>query len=144
MKKQKTSRKTSTSASLTTLKPLTVDHNKLWKIIKEIGIPDYLTCLLRNMYAGQEAKVKISECSHEIKRCLLLGRKTTTNLGNILKNRDITLPTNVSLVKAVVYSVVMYSCESWIMNSEGQRIDVFKLWCWIRLLRILWSAMRSS
>ena len=72
--------KISTSASLTTLKPLTVDHNKLWKIIKEIGIPDYLTCLLRNMYAGQEAKVKISECSHEIKRCLLLGRKTMTNL----------------------------------------------------------------
>ena len=129
---------------MTTLKPLTVDQNKLWKILKEIGIPDYLTCLLRNMYAGKEAKVKISEYSHEIKRCLLLGRKTTTNLGNILKNRDITLPTNVSLVKAMVYSVVMYSCESWLMKSEGQRIDVFKLWCWIRLLRVLWSAMRSS
>jgi len=64
-----------------------VDHNKPWKILKEIGIPDHLTGLLRNMYAGQEAKVRINECSHEIKRCLLLGRKAITNLGKILKER---------------------------------------------------------
>ena len=97
---------------MTTLKPLTVDHNKLWKILKEIGIPDHLTCLLRNMYTDQEAKVRISECSHEIKRCLLLGRKALTNLGSILKSRDITLPTKVCLVKAMFFSVVMYQCES--------------------------------
>jgi len=121
-----------------------VDHNKPWKILKEIGIPDHLTGLLRNMYAGQEAKVRINECSHEIKRCLLLGRKAITNLGKILKKRDITLPTNVCLVKAMVFSVVMYGCESWIMESECQRFDAFKLWCWRRLFRVLLTATRSN
>ena len=77
------------------------------------------------------------DCSYEIKRCLLLGRKAMTNLDSILKNRDITLPTKVRLVKAMVFPVVMYGCESWTTNkAEHQRIDAFELWCWRRLLRV--------
>ncbi|GBZ63276.1 hypothetical protein M6K162_2511 [Staphylococcus aureus] len=250
-----------------------VDHNKLWKILKEMGIPDHLTCLLRNLYAGQEAtvrtghgttdwfqigkgvhqgcilspclfnlyaeyimrnagleetqagikiagrninnlryaddttlmaeseeelksllmKVKVEsekvglklniqktkimasgpitswqidgetvetvsdfiflgskitadgDCSHEIKRRLLLGRKVMTNLDSILKSRDITLPTKVRLVKAMVFPVVMYGCESWtVKKAERQRIDAFELWCWRRLLRVPWTARRSN
>ena len=249
-----------------------VDHNKLWEILKEMGIPDHLTCLLRNLYAGQEATVRIrhgttdwfqigkgvrqgcilspclfnlyaeyimrnvgleeteagikiagrninnlryaddttlmaereelksllmkvkeerekvglklniqktkimasgpitswqidgetvetvadfifggskitadGDCSHEIKRCFLLGRKVMTNLDSILKSRDITLPTKVHLVKAMVFPVVMYQCESWnIKKAECQRIDAFELWCWIRLLRISWTARTSN
>ena len=84
-------------------------------------------------------------CSHEIKRCLLLGRKAMTNLDNILKSRDITLPTKVHLVKAMVFPVVMYGCENWtIKKSEHRRIDAFELWCWRRLLRIPWTARRSN
>ena len=121
-----------------------VDHNKLWKILKVMGIPDHLTCLLRNLYAGQEATIKARHgtmdwfqirrgeimetvtdfilfaskitaggvCSHEIKRCLLLGRKVMTNLDSIYKSREITLPTKVRLVKAMVFPVVMYGCKS--------------------------------
>ena len=82
---------------------------------------------------------------HEIKRRLLLGRKVVTNLDNILKSRDITLPTKVRLVKAVVFPVVVYGCESWtIKKAEHRRIDAFELWCWRRLLRVLWTARRSS
>uniref|UniRef100_A0A8B9XCQ5 RNA-directed DNA polymerase n=1 Tax=Bos mutus grunniens TaxID=30521 RepID=A0A8B9XCQ5_BOSMU len=250
-----------------------VDHNKVWKILKEMGIPDHLTCLLRNLYAGQEAtvrtghgttdwfqigkgvcqgcilspclfnfyaeyimrnagleeaqagikiarrnvnnlryaddttlmaeseeelksllmKVKVEservglklniqktkimasgpitsgeidgetvetvsdffwggskitangDCSHEIKRRLLLGRKVMTNLDSILKSRDITLPTKVRLVKAVVFPVVMYGCESWtVKKAERRRIDAFELWCWRRLLRVPWTARRSN
>ena len=250
-----------------------VDHNKLWKILKEMGILDYLTCLLRNLYAGQEttvrtghgitdwfqigkgvcqgcilspclfnlyaeyimrntgleeaqAGIKIAgrninnlryaddttlmaeseaelknllmkvkeesekvglklniqktkimasgpitsweldgktvetvsnfilgvskitadgDCSHEIKRCLLLGRKVVTNLDSILKIRDITLPTKVHLVKAMVFPVVMHGCESWtVKNAECWRTDAFELWCWRRLLRVPWTARRSS
>ena len=85
------------------------------------------------------------DCSHEIKRHLLLGRKVMTNLDSILKSRDITLPTKVRLVKAMVLPVVMYGCESWIIvKAEHQRIDVFELWCWGRLLRVPWTAMRSN
>ena len=85
------------------------------------------------------------DCSHEIKRCLLLGRKAMTNLNSILKSRDITLPTKVRLVKAVVFPVVMYRCESWtIKKAEHQRIDAFELWCWRRLLRVLWTARRLN
>ena len=80
---------------------------------------------------------------HEIKRCLLLGRKVMTNLDSILKSRDITLPTKVILVKAMVFPVVMYGCERWtVKKAEHQKIDVFGLWCWRRLLRISWSARR--
>ena len=81
------------------------------------------------------------DCIHEIKRHLLLGRKVMTNLDSILKSRDITLPTKVHLVKAMVFPVVMYGCESWVVKeAEPQRIDVFELWCWRRLLRIPWTA----
>ena len=85
------------------------------------------------------------DCSHEIKRCLLLGRKVTTNLESILKSRDITLPTMVRLVKAIVFPVVMYACESWTRKkAECRRIDAFELWCWRRLLRVPWTARRSN
>ena len=84
------------------------------------------------------------DCSHEIKRCLLLGRKVVTNLDSTLKSRDITLPTKGCLVKAMVFPVVMYGCESWtIKKAEHQRIDAFELWCWTRLLRVPWTAKRS-
>uniref|UniRef100_A0A8B9W946 RNA-directed DNA polymerase n=1 Tax=Bos mutus grunniens TaxID=30521 RepID=A0A8B9W946_BOSMU len=272
-KKQESSRKTSISALLTMPKPLTVWITINWKILKETGIPDHLICLLRNMYAGQEATVRTGhgttdwfqigqgvcqgcilspclfnfyaeyimrnagleetqagikiagrnlnnlryaddttlmaeseeelksllmkvkeesekvglklniqktkimasgpttsweidgetvetasdfifggskitadgDCSHEIKRCLLLGRKVMTNLDSILKSRDITLPTKVHLVKAMVFPVVMYGCESWtVKKTERRRTDAFELWCWRRLLRVPWTARRSN
>ena len=86
-----------------------------------------------------------NHCSHEIKRCFLLGRKVMINLDSILKSRDITLPTKVHLVKAMVFPVVMYGCESWTMKkAEHRRIDAFELWCWRRLLRVPWAATRSN
>ena len=85
------------------------------------------------------------DCSHEIKRHILLGRKVMTNLDSIFKSRDITLPTKVHLVKAMVFPVVMYGCESWtIKKAERQIIDAFELWCWRRLLRVPWTARRSN
>ena len=85
------------------------------------------------------------DCSHEIKRCLLLGRKTMTNLDSIFKSRDITLPTKVHLVKTLVFPVFMYRCESWtIKKAKRRRTDAFELWCWRRLLRVPWTARRSS
>ena len=85
------------------------------------------------------------DCSHEIKRRLLLGRKAMTNLDSMLKSRDITLSTKVHLVKAMVFPVVMYGCESWtVKKAESQIIDAFKLWCWRRLLRVPWTARRSN
>ena len=85
------------------------------------------------------------DCSHEIKRCLLLGRKAMTNLDSLLKSRDITLSTKVYLVKAMVFPVVMYGCESWtIKKAEHRRIDAFELWCWRRLSRVPWTARRSN
>ena len=85
------------------------------------------------------------ECSHEIKRHLLLGRKVMTKLDSILKSRDITLPTKVRLVKAMVFPVIMYGCESWtVKKAECQRIDAFELWCWRRVLRVPWTARRSN
>ena len=84
-------------------------------------------------------------CSHEIKRHLVLGRKVMTNLDSILKSRDITLPTKVCLVKAMVFPVVMYGCKSWtVKKAEHRRIDAFELWCWRRLLRVPWTARRSN
>ena len=84
------------------------------------------------------------DCSHEIKRCLLLGRKVMTNLDSIFKSKDITLPTKVRLVKAMVFPVVMYGCESWtVKKAERRRIDAFELWCWRGLLRVPWTARRS-
>ena len=85
------------------------------------------------------------DCSQKIKRCLLFGRKVITNLDSILKSRDITLPTKVCLVKAMIFPVAMYGCESWIIKKvEHQRIDTFELWCWRRLLRVPWTAGRSN
>ena len=85
------------------------------------------------------------DCSHEIKRCLLLGREVMTNLDSIFKIRDITLPTKVRLVKAMVFPVVMYRCESWTLKkAERQNIDAFEVWCWRRLLRVPWTARRSN
>ena len=85
------------------------------------------------------------DCSHEIKRCLLLGRKVMSNLDSIFQSRDITLPTKVRLVQAMVFPVVMYGCEVWtVKTSESQRIDAFEVWCWRRLLRVPWTARRSN
>ena len=85
------------------------------------------------------------DCSHEIKRCLFLGRKALTNLDSILKSRDITLPTKVHLVKAMVFPVVMYGCESWTLKkAEHRRTDAFEPWCWRRLLKVPWMARRSN
>ena len=112
---------------------------------------------MRNLYAGQEATIRTGhettdskittdgDCSHEIRRCLLLGRKVMTNLESTFKSRDITLPTKVCLVKAMVFPVVMYGCESWIIKKpEFQRIDAFEPWCWRRLLKVPWTARRSK
>ena len=95
---------------------------------------------------GEGSKISADgDCSHEIKKCLLLGRKVMTNLDSIVKSRDITLPTKVCLVKSVVFPVVMYGCESWtIKQAECQRIDAFELWCWGRLLGVPWAARRSK
>ena len=93
-----------------------------------------------------DSKITVDgDCSHEVKRCMLLGRKLMTSLDSILKGRDITLPTKVHLVKAMLFPVVMYGCESWtIKKAERQRIDAFELWCWRRLLRVPWTARRSN
>ena len=97
------------------------------------------------LYFGGLQITADDDCSHEIKRCLLLGRKVMTNLDNILKSRDMTLQTKVHLVKAMVFPVVMYGCESWtIKKAEHRRIDAFELWCWRRLLRVPWTARRSN
>ena len=96
------------------------------------------------IFGGSKITVN-GDCSHEIKRCFLLGRKVMTNPDSILKSRDITLPTKAHLVKAMVFPVVMYGCESWtIKKTECQRIDAFELWCWRRLLRVPWTARRSN
>ena len=97
------------------------------------------------LYLGGSKITADGDCSHEIKRCLLLGRKVMTNLESILKNRDITFPTKVHLVKAMVFPVIMYGCESWtIKKAEHRRIDAFELWCWRRFLRVPWTARRAN
>ena len=99
----------------------------------------------RDSFLGGSKITEDGDCNHEIKRHLLLWRKAMTNLDSILKSRDITLPRMVRLVKAMVFPVVMYGCESWtIKKAECQRIDAFELWCWRRFLRILWTARRSN
>ena len=111
----------------------------LWQIDGEImeRVADFI-------FGGSKITVD-GDCSHEIKRRLLLGRKVLTNLDSILKIRDITLPTKVSLVKAMVFPVVMYGCESWtVKKAERRRIDAFELWCWRRLLTVPWTAKRSN
>ena len=100
---------------------------------------------VRDFIFGSSKITADGECSDEIKRRLLLGRKVMTNLDSILRSTDITLPTKVRLVKAMVFPVVMYGCESWtVKKAEHQRIDVFALWCWRRLLRVPWTARRSN
>ena len=100
---------------------------------------------VRDFILGGSKITADGDCSHEIKRCLLLERKAMTNLGSISKSREVTLPTNVHLVKAMVFPIVMHGCESWtIKRAECQRIDAFELWCWRRLLRVPWTARRSS
>ena len=100
---------------------------------------------VRDLILGGSKMTVDGDCSHDIKRCLLLGRKVMTNLDSILKSRDITLPTKVRLVKAMVFPVVMYGHESWtIKKAERWRIDAFELWCWQRLLRVPWTARRLN
>ena len=99
----------------------------------------------QTLFLGGSKITADGDCSHEIKRHLLLGRNAMTNLDSILKSRDITLPTKVCLVKAMVFPVVRYGCESWtIKKAERRRIDAFELWCWRRLLRVPWTARRSN
>ena len=101
--------------------------------------------IVREFILGGSKISTDGDCSHEIQRYLLLGRKVMTNLDSILKSRDITLPTKVHLVKAMVFLVVIYGCESWtIKKTERWRIDAFELWCWRRLLRVPWTARRSN
>ena len=110
-----------------------------WKVEEEKveAVTDFI-------FLGSKITVD-GDCSHEIKRHLFLGKKVLTNLDSVLKSRDITLPTNVRLVKAMIFPIVMYGCESWtIKRAENQRIDAFELWCWRRLLRISWTARRSN
>ena len=98
-----------------------------------------------NYFFGGSKITAYGDCSHEIKSCLLLGKKVMTNLDSIFKSRDITLPTNVHLINAMVFPIVMYGCESWtIKKAESQRTDAFELWCWRRLLRVPWTAQRSN
>ena len=100
---------------------------------------------VRDFILGGSKVTADGDCSHEIKRRLLLGRKAMTNLDSILKSRDISLPTKICLVKAMVFPVVMYGCESWnIKKAEHQRIDASELWCWRRLLRVTWTERRSN
>ena len=100
---------------------------------------------VRDFILGGSQVTADGDCSHEIKRRLLLGRKVMTNLDSILKSRDITLPTKVGLAKAMVFPLVMYECESWtIKKAEHKRIDAFELWCWRRFLRVPWTARRSN
>ena len=99
----------------------------------------------QTLFFGGSKITADGDCSHEIKRRLLLGRKVMTNLDSILKSKDITLPTKVCLVKAMVFPVVMYGCESWtVKKAECQKINAFELWCWRRLLRVPWTARRSN
>ena len=110
-----------------------------WQIDEETGetVSDFI-------FGGSKITAD-GDCSHEIKRCLFLGRKVMTNQNNILKSRDVILPTKVHLVQAIVFPVVMYGCESWtIKKAERRRIDAFELWCWRRLLRVPWTARRSN
>ena len=110
-----------------------------WEIVGEI-----VETVLDFIFLGARVTAD-GECSHEIERCLLLGRKVMTNVDSILKSRDITVPTKVCLVKAMVFPVVMYGCESWtIKKAQCRRIDAFELWCWRRLLRVPWTARRSN
>ena len=116
-----------------------------WRLRGARGVLIIIIILYLFIILGGSKITADGDCSHEIKRCLLLGRKSMTNLDSILKNRDITLPTKVHLFKAMVVPVVTYGCESWTINKdECRRIDAFQLWCWRRCLRVPWTARGSN
>ena len=125
--------------NIKTLKIMASSPITLWQIDR-----DTMETVTDFIFLGSKITAD-GDCSHEIKRCFLLGRKAMTNLDSILKSRDITLPAKVRLVKAMVFPVVMYGCECWTMKkAERQRIDAFELWCWRRHLRVPWTAWRSN
>ena len=136
MKVKKESEKVDLKLNIQKMKIMASGQITLWKIDVET-VSDFIL--------GGSKITADSDCSHEIKRHLLLGRKVMTNLDNILKSRDITFPTKVHLVKAMVFPVVIYGCKSWtVKKAECQRIDAFELWCWRRLLRVPWTTRRSN
>ena len=140
MKVKEESEKVGLKLNIQKMKILAPGHITSWEIDGETveTVSDFI------FFFGSKITAD-GDCSHEIKRRLLLGRKVMTNIDSILKSRDITLPTKVHLVKAMVFPVVMYGCESWtVKKAEHQRIDAFELWCWGRLLRVPWTARRSN
>ena len=139
MKLKKKSLKADLKHNILKMKIMASSPNTSWEIDgKTMETVIHFIFLVSNITAD-------GVCSHEIKRCLLLGRKVMTNLDSIFKSRDITLPTKFHLVKATVFPVIMYGCESWaIKKAEHQRIDAFELWCWRRLLGFPWTARRSN
>ena len=139
MKVKEESEKVGLKLNIRKTKIMASGPNTSWEIVGETveTVSDFI-------FGGSKVTVD-GDCSHEIKRRLVLGRKVLTNLDSILKSRDIALPTKVRLVKAMVFPVVMYGCESWtIKKAEHQRGDAFELWCWRRLLRVPWTARRSN
>ena len=136
MKVKEESEKVGLKLNIQKTKIMASSHITLWQIDGET---------VRDFILGGSKIIADGDCSHEIKRYLFLGRKAMTNLDSILKSRDITLLTKVHLVKAIIFLVVMYGCESWtIKQAEHQRIDAFELWCWRRFLRVPWTARRSN
>ena len=134
--KVKESEKVGLKLNIQKTKIMASGPNTSWQIGRET-VTDFI-------FGGSKITAD-GDCSHDIKRCLLLGRKVMSNLDSIFKSRDITLPTKVRLIKAMVFPVVMYGCESWtVKKAERRRIDVFELWCWRRLLRVPWTASRSN
>ena len=139
MKVKEESEKAGLKLNIQKIKIMTSDPITSWQIDGET-METVTDCI----FLGSKITTD-GDCSHEIKRRLLLGRKVMTNLDSILKSRDITLPTKVHLVKAMVFPVVMYGCESWTAKkAERRRMDAFELWCWRRFLRIPWTARRSN
>ena len=139
MKVKEESEKTALKLSTQKMKIMSSGPITSWQIDRETmeTVTDFI-------FLGSKITAD-GDCSHEMIRCVLLGRKAMTNLHSILKSKDITLPTKVCLVKAMVFPVVIYGCESWtIKKAEHQRIDAFELWCWRRLLRAPWTARRSN
>ena len=138
MKVKEESEKVDLKLNIQKTKIMASSHITSWQINREIveTVPDFIL---------GDSKITADDCSHEIKRHLLLGRKVMTNLGSILKSRDIIFPTKVHLAKAMVFPVVMYGCLSWTLKkAELRRIDAFELWCWRRLMRVPWTARRSN
>ena len=136
MKVKEESEKVGLKLNIQKMKIMASGPNTSWQIDRET-VSDFI-------FGGFKIPAD-GDCSHEIKRCLLLGRKVMTKLDSILKSRDITLPTKVCLVKVMVFPVVMYGCESWtVKKAECQRIDAFELWCWRRLLKVPWTVRKSN